>query len=470
MIPEERYDAVIIGASRAATFLGPALAASGWRVAIIEREYVGGTCVNVGCTPTKTMAASARVAHIARRASDFGVEVGPVSVDLAAVRQRKQGLVDLLRTKPQGMIEQADGLELVTGEARFAAPDAIQVRLGDGASRRLTADRFIIDVGGRPVIPPIPGLDTVPTLDSTSIMELETAPEHLLIVGTGYVALEFGQMFRRFGSEVTLIGRGRQVLGREDSDVAEAVVAIMRDEGVSVVLDATTLGAALATDGSPQLTIRAAEGDRTITGSHLLMATGRRPNSDQLDLPAAGVRTDKRGLIEVNDRLETNVPGVYAIGDVREGPALTHVAYDDFRVLRTNLVGGGGASTAGRMVPYTVFIDPQLGRIGLSETDAHSQGRNIRIAKLPMDYFGATRAREIGETKGFMKAVVDADTDEILGAAILSVEGGEIMSVLEVAMMGRLTYTAIRDAVFAHPTLAESLNDLFMAIGPPTKP
>ena len=371
----ERYDATIIGASRAATFLAPTLAAAGWRIAIVEREHVGGTCVNIGCTPTKTMAASARVAYLARRATTFGVNAGDIAVDLGAVRRRKDDLVSLLRTKPQGMIERADGLDLVTGSARFTGPDSIVVSDEHGTDRRLTANRFVIDVGGRPVKPRIPGLDDVPSLDSTSIMELDEAPEHLLIIGAGYVALEFGQMFRRFGSDVTIVARGDRILGREDPDIAATVTEILREEGITVSLETSTLGVSRGDDGSVHLRVRDSQGEGVIRGSHLLLATGRRPNADQLDLQAAGVSTDDRGFIEVNDRLETNVLGIYAMGDVRAGPALTHMAFDDFRVLRRNLVGDGGGTTAGRMVPYTIFIDPQLGRIGLTESEARSQGR-----------------------------------------------------------------------------------------------
>ncbi len=467
MAKPEEYDAIIIGASRAALFLSPALVQAGWRTALIEREFLGGVCVNVGCTPTKTMIASARVAYLARRAAEYGVHTGPVTVNLAEVRQRKQDLVNAVRTFPQGLIEQTEGLELVIGEASFVDSKSVQVRLNDGGERHLTADRIFINTGARPSKPPIPGLDSVPTLDSTSIMELDTLPEHLLVLGGGYIGLEFSQMFRRFGSQVTIVGRGKQLLRREDPDVAEEVAKVLREDGIEVLLDTETLKAEQTGSDQLQLSVKTPEGERTLTGSHLLVATGRVPNTERLNLEAAGVRTDDRGLIEVNERLETNVPGVYALGDVREGPAFTHMAYDDIRILRTNLIMGGDRTTAGRLVPYTVFIDPQLGRVGLTETEARAQGRNIRVAKVPMNYPFATRAREVGETRGFMKAIVDAETNQILGAAILAVEGGEMMAVLEVAMMGNLPYTAIRDAIFTHPTLAESLGDLFRAMDMP---
>ena len=466
MVTALEYDALIIGASRAAIHLGPALAQAGWRTALVEREYVGGTCVNVGCTPTKTMVASARVAYQARRAAEYGVHTGPVSVDLAEVRTRKDDLVTMLRSMPESMVEQTEGLELVSGEASFTGPKVVEVRLNRGGTRTLSAETIVIDTGARPFTPPIPGLESVPTLDSTSVMELDTLPEHLLVLG-GYIGLEFAQMFQRFGSQVTIVQRGAQLLNREDLDVAEEITRILREEGIEVLLSAETVNARRAEGGGIELKVITAEGERALNGSDLLVATGRVPNTEGLNPEAAGVKTDTRGYIVVTERLETSVPGIYALGDVRPGPAFTHAAFDDFRILRVNLLEGGDASTSGRLVPYTVFIDPQLGRIGLTENEARAQGRNIRVAKLPMDYPGPTRARELGETRGLLKVVVDADTDQILGAAILSVEGGEVTTVLQVAMMGRLPYTAIRDAIFAHPTLTESLNDLFMAMDLP---
>ena len=467
MTKPEEYDAIVIGASKAALFLGPALVQAGWRTALIEREYLGGVCVNVGCTPTKTMIASARVAQFARRAAEYGVHTGPVTVDMAAVRQRKRDLVSLISAFPAGLIEQTEGLDLVMGEGSFIDSKSVEVRLNGGGVRQMTADRIFINTGGRPSKPPIPGLDSVPTLDSTSIMELDTLPEHLVILGGGYVGLEFSQMFRRFGSQVTIVQRGKQLLPREDPDVAEEVANILREDGIEVLLDAEAVKVEQTADGEVQLTVRTADGERVLTGSHLLVATGRVPNTEGLNLEAAGIRTNDRGLIEVNERLETDVPGIYAFGDVTPGPAHTHRAFDDIRILRTNLTMSGDRTTAGRLVPYTVFIDPQLGRIGLTETEARAQGRNIRVAKVPMNYPLPTRARELGETRGFMKAIVDADTEQILGAAILAVEGGEMMAVLQVAMMGKLPYTAIRDGIFTHPTLAEMLSDLFTLMDMP---
>ena len=458
----QAYDAIVIGAGQAGVPLSTALAGAGRKTALIERAHVGGTCVNVGCTPTKTMVASARVAHLARRAADYGVHTGPVTVDLERVRQRKRDIVDSFRSGSERRIEQTDGVDLIMGEARFTGARSVEVRHDGAETLRLAADLIFINTGDRPASPPVDGLSTVPTLNSTTIMELDRVPEHLLILGGGYIGLEFGQMFRRFGSAVTIIQRGHQLLAREDADVADEVAKILREDGVEVLLDAEARHVEQDANRALRLTVRQPEGERTLEGSHLLVAAGRTPNTEALDLPAAGVQTDQRGYVQANERLETNVPGIYALGDVKGGPAFTHISYDDFRIIRTNLLDGGHATTADRPVPYTVFIDPQLGRVGLTEEQARQSGRPIRVAKLPMS--SVARALEVDETRGFMKAVVDAETQQILGAAVLGIEGGEVMAVLEVAMVGHLPYTALRDGVFAHPTLAESLNNLFMAM------
>ena len=462
MTEAQHYDAVVIGAGQGGVPLSRALAQAGRKTALVEREHVGGTCINEGCTPTKTMVASAKVAYFDRRSADYGVQNGPVTVDMPKVRQRKRDIVESFRSGNERRIEETEGLDLLMGEARFTGPKELEVRLNGGETLQLTADDIFINVGARPANPPIEGLDSVPALNSTTIMELDELPEHLLVLGGSYVGLEFAQMFRRFGSEVTVVQRGKQLLSREDSDVAEAVAEIMRDEGIEVLLGAQPKRVEQSDDGKIQLTVQTPEGERTLSGSHLLVAAGRPPNTDTLNLEAAGVETDKRGFVKANERLETNVPGIYAIGDVKGGPAFTHISYDDFRIIRTNLLEGGNASIAHRLVPYTVFIDPQLGRVGLSEQEAREQGRDIRVAKMPMSY--VARALEVDEARGFMKALVDADNDQILGCAVLGIEGGEIMAMIQIAMMGKMPYTALRDAVFPHPTLAESLNNLFAAL------
>ncbi len=462
MTQTKHYDAIVIGAGQAGVPLSTTLAKAGWKTALIERVHVGGTCINEGCTPTKTMVASGRVAYLARRGADYGVQTGPVTIDMTKVRQRKRDIVESFRNSGQRRIETTEGVDLLMGETSFIGPKALELRLNNGETRQLTASTILINAGARPAKPSITGVEAVSTLDSTSIMELDVVPEHLLIVGGGYIGLEFGQMFRRFGSQVTVIQRGANLLAREDADVAEEVAKIMREDGLEVLLETKPISVKQLSEGNIQLMVQTKTGERILNGSHLLMAAGRVPNTDWLNLDAAGIQTDKRGFIQVNERLETNVPGIYGLGDVKGGPAFTHISYDDFRIIRTNLLEKGNASIHERLVPYTVFIDPQLGRVGLSETDARAQGRNIKVATLPMNY--VARALEMDESRGFMKAVVDADTGQILGAAVLGIEGGEIMAILEVAMIGKVPYTVLRDGVFAHPTLAESLNNLFSTL------
>jgi pyruvate/2-oxoglutarate dehydrogenase complex dihydrolipoamide dehydrogenase (E3) component len=461
MAVKTHYDAIIIGAGQAGVPLSTALARAGWKTGLIERVHVGGTCINEGCIPTKTMVASARVAYLARRGADYGVHTGTVTVNMPKVRQRKRDIVDSFRGSSQRRIESTEGLDLLFGEARFVGQKEIEVHLDSGETFQLTPNAIFINAGDRPAKPTLAGIENVPTLDSTSIMELDEVPEHLLVIGGGYIGLEFGQMFRRFGSQVTIVQRGANLLAREDVDVAAEVANIMRKDGIEVLLETKPLRVEQASNGTIQLTVQTPTGERSLLGSHLLLAAGRVPNTDWLNLDATGVQIDKRGFIQVNERLETNVAGIYALGDIKGGPAFTHISYDDFRIIRTNLLEKGNASIHERLVPYTVFIDPQLGRIGLSETDARARGRNIKVARMPMNY--VARALEMDESRGFMKAIVDADTGQILGAAVLGIEGGEIMAILEVAMMGKVPYTVLRDAVFAHPTLAESLNNLFLA-------
>jgi pyruvate/2-oxoglutarate dehydrogenase complex dihydrolipoamide dehydrogenase (E3) component len=467
MSTSQQYDAIIIGSGQAGTPLSTALAATGMHTALIERKHVGGTCINEGCTPTKTMVASGRVAYLARRAADYGVHTGAsdISIDLGKVRQRKRDIVDKFRNGSQARIEKAANLELIFGDASFAGsstgPRTIEVRSQDGTQRSLSAKYIFINAGTRAARPKLDGLDDVPTLDNVSIMELDAVPGHLLILGGGYIGVEFGQLFRRFGSRVTIIQLRGQLLAGEDPDIAQEVAKIFQQDGIEVLLNAKVIRVRQA-GGNIRLEVQQLDNSKTLAGSHLLVATGRVPNSDTLNLAAAGIQTDDRGFIKVNDRLETTASGVYALGDIKGGPAFTHISYDDFRIIRANLLEKKNASTRDRLVPYTVFIDPQLGRVGMTETEARVQKQNIRVAKLPMT--SVARALETDETRGFIKAVVDAETKQILGAAVLGIEGGEIMSAIEIAMMGKLPYTALRDGVFAHPTLAESLNNLFTAM------
>jgi pyruvate/2-oxoglutarate dehydrogenase complex dihydrolipoamide dehydrogenase (E3) component len=456
MTAPEKVDAMVLGAGQAGGPLALALAQAGRKTVLIERAHVGGTCVNEGCTPTKTMVASARVAYLSRRGADYGVVTGPVQVDQRRVRERKRAIVERFRGGNQHRLEHTPGLELLFAEARFTGERTVEA-----GARVFTADHVFINTGGRPAAPDIPRLESAGYLDSTSIMELDLVPEHLIVLGGGYVGLEFAQMFRRFGTRVTIVQRGSQLLPFEDEDIAAAVLAILREDGIDVLLQANARCARREGQGI-RLEVATSEGTRALSGSHVLVATGRVPNTERLDLPAAGVNQDGRGFVVVNQQLETTAPGVYALGDVKGGPAFTHISYDDFRIIRTNLLQGGNATTTGRLVPYTVFTDPQLGRIGLTEREARKQGRDFRVARMPMSR--VARALETDEPRGVMKALVEPGSGRLLGAAVLGIEGGELMAMLQLAMLGNLRYSDLRDAIFAHPTLAESFNNLFSAL------
>ena len=462
MSRRETLDDVVVGTGQAGKPLAGELADAGRRVAIVERGRVGGTCVVRGCTPTKTMWASARVAHLTRRAGDYGVEAGPVSVDQERVRERKRQIVDAWSSAGRDGLEGHDGVELIDGHARFDAERRLTVELKDGGSRRLEAERVFLNTGARPAIPPIDGLDEVDFLDSTSVMELGETPDHLLVLGGGFIGLEFAQMYRRFGAEVTVVERADRLALPEDEDVSEALREIFEEDGIGVRTGTDVVAAEPAAEGGVRLRVDGPDGAGEVEGSHLLVATGRRPNSDDLGLEKAGIRTDDRGHIQVNERLETTADGVWALGDVTGGEPFTHTSYDDFRVIRSQLLEDGDRTRGDRITTYAVFTDPQLGRVGMTESEARESGREVRVAKLPMSR--VARAQEMDETRGFMKAVVDADSGQILGGAILGVEGGEVAMALKLAMMGGLSHTEVRDAVLAHPTLAESLNNLFMTL------
>lgn len=463
MVPEnisDSYDAVILGSGQGGTPLSKALAKAGWRTALVERKYVGGSCLNYGCTPTKTMVASARVAYLAGQAQEFGVRATANGVDMEKVRQRKREIVEKSREGGEKALLKVENLDLIYGDARFTAAKTLLVKLRDGSTKTLTADKIFIDTGTHAATPPISGFDKARlhanVLDNVSIMELDRVPEHLLVLGGGYIGLEFAQMFRRFGSRVTMVQSGAQLLTREDADVVEEITKILQEDGIEILLNAKTTQ--VSGDDS-KITLELGEAGQKIEGTHLLVAVGRAPNTKDLDLRAAGIDTDEHGFVCVNPRLETSVAGVYAIGDVKGGPAFTHISYDDFRVLRSNLLERKQATIEGRMIPYTIFMDPQLGRIGLTEKEARKQGKNIRVAKMPMTY--VARAREVGEMRGMMKVVVDAESKQILGAAILGMEGGEVAAMIQLAMMGKLPYPVLQEGIFSHPTLSESLNVIF---------
>jgi pyruvate/2-oxoglutarate dehydrogenase complex dihydrolipoamide dehydrogenase (E3) component len=442
-----KYDAIVIGSGQAGNPLSHKLADHGWTIALIEKEHLGGTCVNTGCTPTKTMIASAQVAHYARHAARWGVRTGDVSVDLAKVVARKDQIVRQFRGGQDHKVQQRKNLYLHRGHARFL--DAHRLRVGDQV---LEGEHIFINTGTRVAVPPLDGLDAVPYLTNATIMELTEVPEQLVVLGGGYIGLEFGQMFRRFGSRVTVVHNGPQILAREDADVAAELQQALEAEGLRFVLSARTTRVEQH-NGQVALTVHTASGSETVTGSHLLVATGRRPNSDDLGLENTGVETDARGFIRVNNVLETGVPGVWALGDVKGGPAFTHISYNDYQIVYANLIDGRSLITDDRQVPYSVFTDPQLGRVGLTEKEARAGGRRLKVGQISMGW--VARAIERDETAGLMKLVVDSDTDRILGAAILGTEGGELVQLLGAVMLAGAPYTLLKGAVYIHPTLAE---------------
>lgn len=454
----EKFDAIVIGSGQGGNPLAKALANAGKKTAVIEREHIGGTCVNEGCTPTKTMVASGRVAYLARRGRDFGVDCGPIAIDMVRIRERKRAIVKSFREGNERGLKETDCDAIIMGEASFVGPKLVSVACNGDGERLLSADLIFINTGLRSTVPKIDGLGDVPYLDNRSVMELGKVPEHLIVLGGGYIGLEFGQLFRRLGSAVTIVHSHAKLLAREDDDVADEVQKVLKEDGIEVVLNATAQSVRQE-DGGVELTVAIGGKERVVSGSHLLLAVGRTPNTDKLKPVTAGIECAPRGYIRVNEYLETNVPGIYAIGDVKGGPAFTHISYDDYRIAEANVLKGKRMSTAGRMVPYTVFIDPQLGRIGLTEREARAEGKKIRVAKMPSSWIA--RALESDESRGLMKVIVDAETEQILGAAMLNVDGGEMASMVQIAMMGKLPYTALRDATWSHPTWSEALNTVF---------
>jgi pyruvate/2-oxoglutarate dehydrogenase complex dihydrolipoamide dehydrogenase (E3) component len=458
----EALDAVIIGTGQAGKPLATALARAGWKTAIVEREHVGGTCINVGCTPTKTMIASARVAYLARRGADYGVGTGAVTVDMKKVVARKRAIVERFRNAGAQRLQTTGNLELIFGSARFADAQTVEISLRAGGARRLTARKIVINTGARPLLPPLPGLAEVPALDSSSVMELQEVPPHLIVLGGGFIGLEFAQMFRRFGSGVTVLEGLPRLAARTDEDVGAALTKALEDDGIRIECGAVAERVE-GKAGDLAVHYRQNGAAHSVRGSHLLVAVGRRPNTEDLNLAAAGVAV-QRGFILVDDTLATNVAGIYAVGDVTGGPQFTHIAYDDFRILRDRWLRGLDARRGERLVPNTVFTDPQLASVGVDETEARQRGLDVRVAKIGMN--GIARALEMDEARGFLKVIVDAKTDQILGCTVFGIEGGEIMSMLQIAMLGKLPYTVLKEAIFAHPTLAEGLNNVFLALDP----
>ncbi|MEO6849398.1 MAG: mercuric reductase [Mucilaginibacter sp.] len=458
----KQYDAIIIGAGQAGGPLARKLAEAGKKIAIIEKRWVGGTCINDGCTPTKTMVASAKMAYMAANSGPLGVKIKSFSVDLRKIKKRKDDIVHQARDGNQKAMEKTQNLELLFGEASFTGDKTIKVKLNSGREKELKADLIFINTGAKPFIPEIEGINEIGYLDSTSIMELDEVPEHLVVVGGNYIGLEFGQMFRRFGSKVTVIERSGRLVSREDEDISTEVTKIMEAEDIAILTNATTTKFKKKAGGKITITLNKNGKEEKIKCSHVLMAVGRTPQSKALNLDATGVNVDERGFITVNDKLETNVKGIYALGDVKPGPAFTHISYNDYTIVYRNLIEKQKLSIKGRPVPYTMFTDPQLAHIGISESEAKKQGIKYKVAKLPFAH--VARAIENGDTRGFMKAIVDPETKKILGATVLGPEGGEIMTMLQMAMMGGITYEQIRYCVFAHPLYAEALNNLFLGL------
>ena len=456
---QQRFDAIVIGAGQAGPSLAGRLTAAGMSVALVERHLFGGTCVNTGCMPTKALVASAQAAHLARRAADYGIRIeGPITVDMPAVKARKDKVAHTASGNVEKWLRGMERCTVLQGHARFLA--AHELRVGDDV---IQADRIFLNVGGRAVVPDMPGIDRVPYLTNTSILELDRVPRHLVIVGGSYIGLEFAQMYRRFGSDVTVIERGRNLLPREDEDVSAGISDILENEGIALRTGATCIrveprGTDIAvgvdcTSGAPE-----------ILGSDLLLAVGRRPNTDDLDLAKAGVALDGRGYITVDDELRTNVPGIWAMGDCNGKGAFTHTAYNDFEIVAANLLDGAKRRVSDRIPCYGLFIDPPLGRVGMSEAEARAAGRKIRVGKRPMTRVG--RAVEKGETQGFMKVVVDAETDAILGGAILGVGGDEAIHSILDTMAAKAPYMTLQHAVHIHPTVSELIPTILGELRP----
>jgi pyruvate/2-oxoglutarate dehydrogenase complex dihydrolipoamide dehydrogenase (E3) component len=454
------FDAIVVGAGQAGPSLTGRLTAAGQRVAIVERKLIGGTCVNNGCIPTKTLVASAHAAQLARRGVEYGVETGPVSVDMVKVKARKDDIILSDRKGVENWLEGMDGCTVFRGHARFEDPHTLRVGV-QGDEELLHADRIFLNVGGRAVVPDIPGLSDVEFLTNVSILELDTLPAHLVIVGGSYIALEFAQMYRRFGAPVTVVERGPRLASREDEDVSAAIREILEAEGIDVVLDADDVRIN-KNDKGFQLTPRA--GAAPIQGSHLLMAVGRRPNTDDLGLEAAGVQTDSRGYIVVDDQLRTNVDHIWAMGDCNGKGAFTHTSYNDFEIIAANLLDDDPRRVSDRITTYALFIDPPLGRAGMTVSQVRASGRKALVGKRPMTRVG--RAVEKGETQGFMKVVVDADTDEILGAAILGVGGDEAIHCILDVMSAKAPYTTLSRTMHIHPTVCELIPTVLQEMSP----
>jgi pyruvate/2-oxoglutarate dehydrogenase complex dihydrolipoamide dehydrogenase (E3) component len=458
----ESYQDVVLGSGAGGKLLAWHLAGSGRRVAVVERRWIGGSCPNINCLPSKNEIWSAKVADLLHHAAQFGIVTGSVAVDMAKVRQRKRDMVEGLVALHLDLYHKS-GAELIMGDGRFVAPKTLEVRLRDGGTRLLKGERVFLNVGTHATIPATPGLADARPLTNIELLELDRLPEHLIVLGSGYVGLEFAQAYRRFGSRVTVLQHGPQLLAQEDPDVADAIGGLLGDEGIEVLLSAEALQVEVRSGQGLRLRVRTPRGERLLEGSDILVATGRTPNTSGIGLDILGVALDARGYIKVNDRLQTTAPDVWAIGECAGSPQFTHVSEDDFRVIRDNLAGLN-RTTHDRLIPFCLFTDPQLARVGPSETEARRRGVPVRVAKLPMG--AVLRTRTTGEMRGFMKALVAARSDRILGFTMFGPEAGEVMAVVQTAMLAGMPCTGLRDAILAHPTMAEGLGALFAEVRP----
>jgi pyruvate/2-oxoglutarate dehydrogenase complex dihydrolipoamide dehydrogenase (E3) component len=456
----ERFDVLVFGSGVGGKLTAWTSASEGLRTAVVERALVGGSCPNIACLPTKNVIHSAKVADFVRHDREFGSGTAPATVEIAEVRARKRRMVDGLVSMHMDKYKES-GAELVLGEGCFVGPNTIEVRLRNGGIRTLQGDRVFLNLGTHATIPDVPGLRTARPLTHVEALELDRLPSHLIVLGGGYVGLEFGQAFVRFGSRVTVLEREPQLLPREDKDVAGALLEFLRLDGVDVRLNVRVAQVEGSAGNSVRVKLAASAGTSFLEGSDILVATGRTPNTQNIGLDKTGVALDARGYIQVNERLETTAPGIWALGECAGSPHFTHVSEDDFRIVQANL-HGGSRSTRDRVVPFCLFTDPEIARVGLNENGAAAVGRSCRLAKLPME--AVLRARTLSETVGFMKALVSQDSDEILGFTAMGPHAGEVLAVVQTAMMAKLPYTALRDAVFTHPTMAEGLGPLFAGV------
>jgi pyruvate/2-oxoglutarate dehydrogenase complex dihydrolipoamide dehydrogenase (E3) component len=453
----EIFDVVILGGGTGSTVAAWTFAGQGQRVAVIDRKYIGGSCPNIACLPSKNIIHSSKVADYVRRSENYGISRGPMVIDMKMVRERKRKMVTGLNDMYLEAYKKT-GAEFILASGRFVGPRTVEATLADGTQRYLRGTNVIVSTGTHAALEAIPGLAEAKPLTHIEALELDRVPEHLVVIGGGYVGVELSQAMRRFGSKVTLVERNEQLVYREDDDVTQGLRELFRDEGIDIVMDARIKSVSGKSGERVKVVVEQKGEEKTIEGSDLLVAAGRVPNTDGLGLDVAGVALTDRGYIKVNERLQTTAPGVWAIGEVAGSPQFTHISIDDFRVVHANITGGNRVTT-GRQVPFCLFTDPEFARIGLSEKEAKAQGIAYRLFKIPME--GVLRARTLGETRGFLKALVDVDSDRILGFTAFAVDGGETMSVVQIAILAGLPYTALRDAVIAHPTLAEGLEELF---------